>query len=183
MQPKDGLDMERNYQMRLSSKLGIALGILVFATSAFASTVTFSYTGVGVNVTGTLGGTLNGGIFTATSGSGFYNLTPMTLVAASLSPNFGYQWDNQVYFPPVAGNSVNSNGLLFDVAGLGHANLCATTGCANDSNTGYTNLTNFAGNTPVEATFNSPTPEPSSLLTLGSGLIGLAGLARKRLLI
>lgn len=27
----------------------------------------------------------------------------------------------------------------------------------------------------------SPTPEPSTLLTLGSGLIGLAGLARKRL--
>ena len=174
--------------MRLSFKLGIALAILVFATSVLASTVTFSYgDGSTLAVTGTLSGTFNNGVFTAASGSGFYNLilltidAPMTLVPASLSGNFGYQWDNLVYFPPIAGNSVNSNGLLFDISGVGYANLCATTGCANDGNNGYTNLSGFAGNTPVTATFSSPTPEPSTLLMMGSGILGLAGLARKRL--
>jgi len=167
--------------MRLSCKVGIALASLVLATSTFASTVTFSYgDGSTLAVTGTLNGTFSAGIFTATSGSGTYNLTPMTLVPVGTGGT-GFDWDNLVYFPSVGGNSVDYRGLLFDVTGWGYANLCATTLCANDSNNGYTNLTYVGGNTAVEATFNSPTPEPSTLLTLGSGLIGLAGLARKRL--
>jgi hypothetical protein len=168
--------------MRLSLRLGIALAILVFATSAFASTVTFSYgNGSTLAVTGTLGGTFSGGIFTATSGSGVYNLTPMTLVPTGTGGT-GYNFNNEVFFPADSnGNHVDLYGLVFDVTGLGYVNLCATTGCVPDSNTGYTNLSGFAGNIPVNATFSSPTPEPSTLLTLGSGLIGLAGLARKRL--
>ena len=166
--------------MRSYLKMGLALLLLTLSTAAFASSVTFSYTGVGLNVTGTLGGTLNSGIFTATSGSGFYNLAPMTLVPTGTSGT-GFDWDNQVYFPPVGGNSVDYRGLLFDVAGLGYANLCATTGCANDNNNGYTNLTNFGGNTPVEATFNSPTPEPGTLLMFGSAMIGLGGVLRRKI--
>jgi hypothetical protein len=175
--------------MRLSFKLGIALAVLAFATSVFASTVTFSYgDGSTLAVTGTLNGTFSAGIFTATSGSGYYNLYllgyegPITLVPASLSGNFGYNWNNQVFYPGDGnGNHVDYLGLMFDMSGVGYANLCATTACANDGNNGYTNLTGFAGNTPVTATFSSPTPEPSTLLMMGSGLIGLAGLARKRL--
>jgi len=161
-------------------KLGIVLSLLVFATCAFASTVTFSYTGVGLDVTGSLNGTFNAGVFTATSGSGLYNLTPMTLTPTSVGGATGFNFDNVVFFPPVGGYHVDYLGLVFDVTGLGYVNLCATIGCIG-SNEGYTNLTSFAGNTSVEATFSSPTPEPSTLLMMGSGLVGLAGWARKRL--
>jgi hypothetical protein len=166
--------------MRSSFKLGIALAILVSATSVFASTVTFSYgDGSTLAVTGTLNGTFSAGIFTATSATGTYNGTPISLVAPGVDGAFSY--NNLVYFPPVSGYSVDLSGLVFNVAGLGDVNLCATTGCAGSDS--YTNISNFGGyvNTNVTATFNSPTPEPSTLLTLGSGLIGLAGLARKRL--
>src|SRR5664279_150730 len=166
--------------MRSSFKLGIALAILVSATSVFASTVTFSYgDGSTLAVTGTLNGTFSAGIFTATLATGTYNGTPISLVAPGVDGAFSY--NNLVYFPPVSGYSVDLSGLVFNVAGLGDVNLCATAGCAGSDS--YTNISNFGGyvNTNVTATFNSPTPEPSTLLTLGSSLIGLAGLARKRL--
>ncbi len=186
--------------MRLSLKLGIALIILTLSTAAFATieeaTVGFTYFSNPSSLV-TAAGNLLGqydtttGVFTATSfykGSGYYilpsDIIPMTVVPTSLSGNFGFAWDNKVFFPADGyGNHLDQYGLVFDVAGLGYVNLCATTGCNNDSNTGYTNLTYFAGNTPVTAEFGtpSPVPEPNTLLTLGSGLIGLAGLARKRL--
>ena len=177
-----------------SLKLGIVIVILVFATSAFAATVGFT---AGNGSTLVIVGNLNGsfdkttGIFTATSLlNGTYvinNGTPefysMTLVPTG-TPSTGYNFDNKIFYPGGSfGNQLDEYGLLFSVNGSGYANLCATTGCANDSNNGYTNLTNFQGNTPVTAEFGAvnPVPEPSTLLTVGSGLIGLAGLARKRL--
>jgi PEP-CTERM motif len=54
-------------------------------------------------------------------------------------------------------------------------------GCAGSGN--YTNISNFAGfaNTDVSATFGSPTPEPSILLTLGGGVLGLASILRRKI--
>jgi hypothetical protein len=37
------------------------------------------------------------------------------------------------------------------------------------------------GYTPVEATFNSPTPEPGTLLMFGSAMIGLGGVLRRKI--
>lgn len=169
--------------MRLSLKLGVALTMLVLSTSAFANTVNFSYgNGSSLLVHGTLTGTLNGNVFTATSASGFYNGTPISLVAPGVDGAFSY--NDLVYVPPVSGYSVDMYGLVFNVAGLGDANLCATAGCAGSE--GYTNISNFTKDvgyvfTNVTATFDSPTPEPSTLLMMGSGLIGLAGVVRKHL--
>ena len=172
--------MERNYQMRLSRTLGIALAILTLATMAFADSVKFSYgNGFDLTVTGTLVGNFSGGIFTATSATGTYNGTPISLVAPGVDGAFAY--NNLVHFPPVSGYNVDMYGLLFHVAEQGDVNLCATTGCAGSDN--YTNISNFAGfaNTNVSATFDSPTPEPGTLLMLGSGVLGLAGTLRRKI--
>ena len=166
--------------MRSSRKLGIALAILTLSTMAFADSVKFSYgNGSDLTVTGTLVGNFSGGIFTATSATGTYNGTPISLVAPGGDGAFAY--NNLVYFPPVSGYNVDMYGLLFNVAGLGDVNLCATTGCAGSDN--YTNISSFAGyaNTDVSATFGSPTPEPSTLLMLGSGVLSLAGILRRKI--
>ena len=175
--------------------------ILTLSTAAFAgivpSTVGFTYFSNPsslVTAAGDLYGSYNTitGVFTATSllsgvyitNNGTPEIIPMTLVPVGTGGT-GFNFDNEVFYPADSyGNHVDLDGLVFNVPTLGYVNLCATTGCAGDSNNGYTNLTNFAGYIPVIAVFGEPvsvTPEPSTLLTLGSGLIGLAGLARKRL--
>jgi hypothetical protein len=158
--------------------------LLLLSTAAFADSVKFSYgDGSTLFVQGALTGTLNGGLFTATSATGTYNGKPISLVAPGVDGAFAY--NNLVYFPPVAGYSVDLYGLLFNVAGLGDVNLCGTAGCAGSDS--YTNISNFGGlvNTNVTATFDSPTstptPEPGTLLMLGSAMIGLGGVLRRKI--
>jgi len=165
--------------MRLLLKVGFALVLLTFATAAFASSVNFSY-GDGSNlfVQGTLTGPFGGGVFTATSATGTYNGSPISLVAPGVDGAFSY--NNLVYFPPVSGYFLDLYGLVFNVAGLGDVNLCASTGCGGFD--GYTNISNFGGYayTNVTATFDSPTPEPTTLLMFGSGIVGFAGVLRRK---
>jgi hypothetical protein len=168
--------------MRSLLKVGLALVLLTLSTAAFADSVKFSYgDGSTLFVQGTLTGTLAGGLFTATSATGTYNGEPISLVAPGVDAAFSY--NNLVYFPPVAGYSVDLYGLLFNVAGLGDVNLCGTTGCAGSDS--YTNISSFGGyvNTNVTATFDSPTPtpEPGTLLMFGSAMIGLGGVFRRKI--
>jgi hypothetical protein len=166
--------------MRSFLKVGLALLLLTLSTAAFADSVKFSYgDGSTLFVQGTLTGTLTGGLFTATSATGTYNREPISLVAPGVDGAFAY--NNLVYFPPVAGYSVDMYGLLFNVAGLGDVNLCGTAGCAGSDS--YTNISNFGGlvNTNVTATFHSPTPEPGTLLMFGSAMIGLGGVLRRKI--
>jgi hypothetical protein len=166
--------------MRSLINLGLALMLLTLSTAAFADSVNFTYgDGSTLFVQGTLTGTFSGGVFTATSATGTYNGIPISLVAPGVDGAFAY--NNLVYFPSVSGYSVDLYGLVFHVSGLGDVNLCGTTGCAGYDS--YTNISNFGGyaNTNVTATFDWPTPEPGTLVMLGSGIIGLAGVLRRKL--
>lgn len=166
--------------MRSLVKVGCALALLMLSTAAFANSVNFSYTdGSTLLVQGTLTGTFAGGVFAATSATGTYNGSPISLVAPGVDGAFSY--NNLVYYPPVSGYSVDLYGLVFNVAGWGDVNLCASTGCAGFD--GYTNISNFGGyaNTNVTATFDSPAPEPSTLLMFGSGIVGFAGILRRKI--
>ncbi len=166
--------------MRSLLKVGFALVLLTLSTAAFADSLNFSYgDGSTLFVQGTLTGTFSGGVFTATSASGTYNGAPIALVATGVDGAFAY--DNLVYFPPVSGLSVDLYGLVFNVAGFGSVNLCGSAGCAGSD--GYTNISNFGGYAfiNVNATFDSPTPEPGTLLTCGSGMMVLAGLFRRKI--
>ena len=157
--------------------------VLVGCVMASASVVNFTYgDGSTLAVQGTLTGTFTGSVFTATSATGTYSDThndySISLVAPGVDPAFAY--NNLVDFPPISNYYVDFYGLLFNIAGLGDVNLCATTDCAGSDS--YTNISNFDGyvNTNVSATFAWPTPEPGTLLTLGSGIIGLAAILRRK---
>jgi len=160
-----------------SLKVGIVLAILVFATSAFAGTIgTFTYKGTGVSFSGVLSGTLVvPGEYALTGVTGTYNGAAVTgLLPVGADPN--YLVDNLFFTSsPYASNTGNS-GFVFGVTGSPNVNFWF------DQNVTDYSSVNVGGfiNTPVTAAFSN-TPEPSTLLTLGSGLIGLAGLARKRL--
>jgi PEP-CTERM motif len=203
--------MERDYQMRLLRKLGIALAILALSTMAFAGTVNMTFnTASGSNSWG--------GFYTypyhftvGTSG------TPDSLMCVSYSNEIyeGETWTANVY--TVAGYGALTGETPLVAQELAYLYLEAKAdGGSNpliNAEAWYINgapisepdpsaLSGFVlGGTyptvrvyvPIDGsqiplsdglpqTFLGSTPEPSTLLTLGSGLLGLAGLARKRFL-
>jgi len=157
----------------------VFLFILFTCVVASASVVTFSYgDGSTLAVQGTLTGTYSGNVFTATSATGTYNGTPISLVAPGVDGAFSY--DNWVYLP-AAPQFVDLEGLVFNVGGLGDVNLCAGTGCAGFA--GYTNISDFSGYQFTNLTYAvfTSTPEPSTVVMFGSGVIGLAGMLRRKM--
>lgn len=144
----------------------------VSALGASATSIYFDYTG---------GGFSGSGVFTATDqGGGAYLVTGVAgqqdgisfTGVEPLGSNGGYNFDNLVYL---------TSAPQLDLAGV----LLYWNG--GDVNLGYDggfNGGSYARWNPNESSMQftaSSTPEPGTLLTLGSGLLGLAGLTRKRL--
>ena len=169
--------------MRITSRIFVALPVLwlllagtqnVFADSP---TFDFSFSGTGISASGVFTTTLvSGDEFLVNSISGTQNGSAMTL----LNPNTFAQNHNDVYSTApfldffglafTTANGPTQFNIYYD-PNLGSYIECNNTGTCGQG----------ADATRIQFSLTE-VPEPGTLVLLGSGLIGLAGMARRKLL-
>jgi hypothetical protein len=150
---------------------------------ASSSSFRFDYSYGASTVSGVLTASDQGsGVFLVTDATGDYLGTPITGVFdPSLSGNVFY-FNNLLYFP--AQPSLDINGIVFELAG--NPNIATGINLYWDGS-GYRSIDGGNNGSYVELSirpFDAPTstPEPGTWALMSSGLLGVAGTLRRKLL-
>jgi hypothetical protein len=150
--------------------------LLAVAIGASADQFNFAYSGIGVAAGGVItAAPQGGGEFLVTDITGFYNGDAIAGIvpcgpAGSICNNYGYLWDNLLF---ASEPHFDYYGLLFSTAGGDIVNVYV-------DGAQYINW-DQSGGTRITSGYVGDTPEPSTLLMLGTGMIGLAGVIRRKL--